>query len=226
MLGAILFKYGYYGFLAIGALSMNMLTFWRRELYGFSVFRAILFPLLLLICGVSGTKLLFYIESGFTSFDGMSFFGAVYLVMLVMPVIGLVFRLKPMQTLDACAPCVASIIGFMRFGCLCAGCCGGVMCTIGAFSFQWPAQLLEGFGDIMILAFLLHLEQKKDKQGILYPVFLLSYGIMRFFVEFIRITPKNILGLSEGQWLSILATLIGMTAVMCFRKGKRYVRST
>lgn len=144
---------------------MLLLTIWRRQQYGFTKLHAVCFPLLLLICGVLGAKVLYFIESGFTSFDGMSFFGAVYLVLLAMPLVGLAFRLRPMQSLDACAPCVASIIGFMRFGCYCAGCCGGVLCSIGTHHFRWPTQLMEGFGDMLILALLLNFEQQQEKTG-------------------------------------------------------------
>jgi len=200
MIPEFLSQYGYHSFLMLGAVSMLVLTLLRRKKYGFSMFSAVIFPLLLLLCGVTGAKLLYFIESGFASFDGMSFFGAVYLVMLMMPVIGLMFHLKPVQTLDACAPCVASIIGFMRFGCFCAACCGGVVCSMGKVSFRWPTQLMEGFGDMMILGLLLSLEQRENKKGLLYPIFLVIYGIMRFDIEFLRDTPKTMLGFSEGQW--------------------------
>lgn len=187
---------------------MLVLTLLRRKQYNLSVLSAIFFPLLLLLCGISGAKLLFFIESGFTSFGGMSFFGSVFLVLVLMPLIGLIFRLKPAQSLDACAPCVASIIAFMRFGCFCAGCCGGVLCTVGQQSFRWPTQLIEGFGDMLILAVLLFLEKKGSKKGWLYPIFLVCYGVMRFAIEFLRDTPKNLLGCSEGQWLALLAILV------------------
>lgn len=220
MVREFLKEFGYYGFLAIGSVSMLILSIWRRNRYALSFISAVCFPLVLLICGISGAKLLFYFESGFKSFSGMSFFGAVYLVMLIMPLIGYVFQLKPLQTLDACAPCVASIIGFMRFGCFCAGCCGGIACNIGTLSFYWPTQIIEGFGDILILAVLLSIEQKEEWNGCLYPVFLVSYGILRLLVEFVRDTPKNIMGFSEGQWLAFLGVLLGVGAIMCIRREK------
>lgn len=220
MIADILAHYGYHSFLALGAISMVVLTLWRRQQYGLSPLLAICFPLVLLVCGVSGTKLLYYIESGFTSFNGMSFFGAVFLVLLLMPLAGLLFRLKPLQSLDACAPCVASIIGFMRFGCLCAGCCGGVVCSVGNVSFRWPTQLLEGFGDMLILGLLLSLEQREGQRGLLYPLFLVFYGVMRFGIEFLRDTPKDMLFLSEGQWLSLLGILLGTVWLIISRKGK------
>ena len=196
---------------------MLILTLLRRKQYNLSVLSAICFPLFLLLCGISGAKLLFFIESGFTSISGMSFFGAVFLVLLLMPLVGLIFRLKPTQSLDACAPCVASIIAFMRFGCYCAGCCGGVLCVLGQHSFRWPTQLMEGFGDMMILAVLLYFEKKGNKRGLLYSIFLLCYGMMRFVIEFLRDTPKNLWAFSEGQWLSLLAIVIAVIWIVFSR---------
>lgn len=226
MLFQLLSTYGYYGFLAVGAVSMLVLTLLRRKYYNLSVFSAVCFPLLLLLCGISGAKLLFFIESGLVSFGGMSFFGAVFLVLMLMPLIGFIFRLKPAQSLDACAPCVASIIAFMRFGCFCAGCCGGVMCTIGQQSFRWPTQLMEGFGDMLILAVLLYIEKRGNRKGWLYPLFLLGYGVMRFAIEFLRDTPKTMWLLSEGQWLALGGIAISVIWIMILRKVKSNVIST
>ncbi len=220
MISDFLLQYGYHAFLALGAISMVVLTVLRRTRYKLSAFSAVCFPLLLLICGIAGAKLLYFVESGFASFEGMSFFGAVFLVLLLMPLVGLLFKLNPSQSLDACAPCVASIISFMRFGCFCAGCCGGIACAIGEYRFRWPTQLIEGLGDLLILAWLLTLEQKETKKGALYPMFLVSYGAMRFALEFLRATPKNALGLSEGQWLALAGIAIGLIWNMYLRKVK------
>ena len=197
---------------------MTLLMVWRRRKYAVSVVSASAISLLLLVCGIAGAKLLFFVESGFRSFGGMSFFGSIILVFLLMPVVGLLFRLELLQTLDFCAPCVASIISFMRFGCFCAGCCGGIMCTVGTYSFRWPTQLIEGFGDLAILMYLLAAEKKGHCKGRLYPMFLVLYGVLRFFVEFVRETPKELWALSEGQWLSLLCIIIGGSLVITLRR--------
>ena len=71
---------------------------------------------------------------------------------------------------------------------------------------------MEGFGDMLILFFLLCVEKKERFSGKSYPVFLISYGIMRFAIEFVRDTTKDWLGLSHGQWFSIVG--IGIALVM------------
>lgn len=206
--------HGYYFFLGIGAVAMLVLMLLRRRQCALSVGQASLYTLLLLATGIAGAKLLFFFESGMESFSGMSFFGAVYLVLLVMPIIGLLFRLQPQQSLDACAPCVAAIIGFMRFGCWCAGCCGGISAAIGGYNFVWPTQLMEGFGDMAILLLLLWLEQGGTARGKAYSVFLVAYGILRFIIEFFRNTSKDWCGLSHGQCFSLIGIILAVLIVV------------
>ena len=199
-------SYGYHSFLMLGALSMFLLLLLRRRQYGLSKVKAMLFCGLLLGCGIAGAKLLYFLESGGSSFSGMSFFGSVFLVPIAMPLIGNIMGIDAGKVPDLCAPCVASIISFMRFGCFCGGCCGG---TYSSSGFRWPTQLMEGFGDLLILFGLLYVEGK-GKQGTLYPIFLVGYGVLRFFVEFLRDTSKNIFGFSNGQLFAIAAVIVGI----------------
>lgn len=212
MMIRFLSQYGYHFFLALGAVAMLVLMLVRRNRYALSAVQATLYTLLLLVTGIAGAKLLYFFECGMESFSGMSFFGAVYLVLLMMPVIGLVFKMKPVDSLDACAPCVAAIVGFQRFGCFCAGCCGGI--PMGTSGKLWPTQLMEGFGDMAILLLLLAVEGKDKNRGKGYPLFLLTYGIMRFCIEFVRDTSKDWFGLSHGQWFSIVGIGIALIILM------------
>lgn len=198
-------SYGYRLFLTLGSLSMLVLLLFRHKQYDLSKTKATLFTFLLLLCGISGAKLLYFLESSGTSFSGMSFFGSVFLVPAAMPIIGYAMGIDPKRVPDLCAPCVASIIAFMRFGCYCAGCCGGIYSSTG---FRWPTQLIEGFGDLLILFLLLHIEAK-GKRGVLYPAFLICYGVLRFFVELVRDTPKTFYGLSNGQLFAVAAVFTG-----------------
>lgn len=149
---------------------------------------------------------MYWLEHNGKSMSGMSFFGAVFLIPILMPAFGYYFDLKKIEILNLCAPCVASMIMFMRLGCFCAGCCGGMLSKI--IGFKWPTQLIESIGDFLILLWLLYLGNQKKKEN-LYAVFLINYGFLRFFIEFLRDTPKLFFGLSNGQIFSIIAIVIG-----------------
>ena len=212
MITQFLSSYGYYFFLAVGAVAMLVLMLVRKHRYGLSGIQATIYTLLLLVTGIAGAKLLYFFECGMNSFSGMSFFGAVYLVLLAMPLIGMMFKLKPMESLDACAPCVAAIVGFQRFGCYCAGCCGGI--PMGESGMLWPTQLMEGFCDMAILAFLLLGEARGFAKGKGYSLFLISYGMIRFLLEFVRDTSKDWLGLSHGQWFSMAGISVALLMLL------------
>lgn len=218
MITQFLSQHGYYFFLGVGAVAMLVLMLLRRKRFSLSVWQATLFTLLLLATGIAGAKLLYFFESGMTSFSGMSFFGAVYLVAFLMPVVGLAFKLKPSASLDACAPCVAAIVGFQRFGCFCAGCCGGI--PIGNSNMTWPTQVMEGAGDMLLLYLILLAEEKETSKIKGYPLFLVGYGIMRFLIEFVRATTKDWLGLSHGQWFAIAGIVLAVLMIKGVKNEK------
>lgn len=213
--------------MALGAASMAVLMLYRRGRFGLTPVRALLFALILLVCGLTGTKLLYLaenwretLEHG-VSLGGQSFFGAVLLVPLLMPLAGRAFRLSPHSTLDACAPCVSAILAFTRFGCFLNGCCGGIAASLGSLSFRWPTQLMESLWDMCIVLFLLDREERGISSGSLYPLFLLLYCPARFLLEFLRDTPKDWLRLSHGQWFAAVSAVVGGLALYSLRRGAR-----
>ena len=196
--------------IGIGAVGMLVCTIKRKERFRLNVLQCLVFTLLLTACGIAGAKLLFYLESGMKSWGGVSFFGSVFLIPLVMPIIGLLFRLKLWETVDVCAPCVAIMVAFIRVGCWIGGCCGGWVMYIGDIYFAWPTQIMECIGDLLIAFWLVRVENREKWQGLLYPLLMISYSIMRFLLEFLRYTPEKWLNLGHGQWFSMAAILISV----------------
>lgn len=194
--------------LTIGILGMFWCAARRRSRYRMNALSCGLFALILTLTGVAGAMGMYYLETG--AFGGVSFFGSVFLIPVLMPLLGLLFRLKPGETLDLCAPCVAIMIGCMRFNCFLSGCCGGWQMCVGSLCFAWPTQMLESIGDFAILLWLLKKETQEYYSGRLYPLFLISYSTMRFTLEFLRDTPKDWLYLSHGQWFSLVAVIAGV----------------
>lgn len=199
----------YWLMLTLGTLGMMLCAVNRRERFALKNWQCILFSLLLTVVGVTGAMLLYFLETG--TFGGVSFYGSVFLIPLLMPLVGLLFRLRPGQTMDLCGPCVAIMIGCMRFGCFLTGCCGGWTVCFGNYCFAWPTQMMDSIGDFAILTVLLQMEGKPLQNGRLYPMFMMLYSAMRFFLEFLRDTPKNWLSMSNGQWFAVVAMAVGYT---------------
>lgn len=206
----------------LGFLGMCFISWRRAERYRLARWQSAAFAVLLAAVGVAGVKLLYILENWQSvrsgGYIGMSFFGAVYLVPLLMPLLGRIFRLRARETLDLCALCVAMMVGFMRMGCFMNGCCGGKLTEVFGLRFRIPTQLFESIGDFVILSVLMDMEKKGAFKGRLYALFLIFYGILRFILEFMRTTEKSVLGMSNGQWFSALAVAAGLITVSALKR--------
>lgn len=97
-----------------------------------------------------------------------------------------------------------------RIGCLHAGCCRGIACSFG----KWPSVPVEiAFQFSSILCFWL-LRKKSLLIGQHFHIYLIAYGLFRFFHEFLRATPKPFIGISGYQ---IIAFITAISASVAFR---------
>ena len=200
----------YYLMMILGFVFMLILMLKRREMYSLKAWQAVIFTLFIMFSGLLGCKILYILENlgQPITFGGFSFFGAVFLVPPLMALFGLIFKLKPIKSIEASAACVCAMVGTIRIGCFLNGCCGGWTAKIGETVFVWPTQLIECVFDFLILAYLLRAEKKG--KSCLYARFMLHYSEIRFLLEFLRDTDKDWLWLSHGQWFAIIAIIISL----------------
>ncbi len=192
----------------------------RAKAYDITLMKAIPITMLLILYGCAGARLLNILENpGEAANGGMSVFGSIFLVPIAMAITALIFRIKIGKCIDFVAMYVPLIIAFMRVGCMVSGCCGGIVVTIGTLEFVPPVQLIECLFDLCIFGILFWQEKKNQiiAQGEQYPKFLIMYSVIRFILEIFRDTQKNILGLSSGQWFSIIALIIGTVVFVVLR---------
>jgi len=116
-----------------------------------------------------------------------------------------------------CALTFGHAIG--RLGCLMAGCCFGRETNLfwaihlhGAD--RYPTQLLEALGLFFIGAHLLKAQVSKFK---LICHYLIGYGVLRFFIEYLRgdIVRGQWWIFTPSQWMSLVMIIIGL--VLTFR---------
>ena len=213
----------------VGLIGMIVICWRRANLYccapttiGKKI-KAVVFVLLLAVFGLLGTKVLYVLENLQETIDngitlgGQSFFGALFLVPVAMIGCGWLLGLRPLASTDFCAPPVIFILMCMRLGCFMTGCCGGIkVCNI-----EVPAQLIEAIGDACIFVFLLYREERGKHKGQLYPLLMLLYGSMRFLIEFVRDTPKDIFFFSRGQVYSVFAIIIAVVWIVRLQNEKK-----
>ena len=123
-------------------------------------------------------------------------------------------------------------LGFGRIGCTMAGCCYGKVCHAPfALVFTnphsaaplnvplWPTEPVSAAANFLIALVLYLLYRKRKVHGEVFGFYLILYGIFRFLIEFVRATPKDILGtFSNNQVISIIMVAAGIAIVTYRRK--------
>ncbi len=125
--------------------------------------------------------------------------------------------------LNPIVPVLPLAHAFGRIGCFCAGCCYGIPTTsrLGVVYTHpaggapigiplLPVQLFEAGLNLVIFCVLLVFTRRTKSKTLVLPVYIASYGCVRFFLEFIRYDAARgaLLGLSTSQWISILGVLL------------------
>jgi phosphatidylglycerol:prolipoprotein diacylglycerol transferase len=149
-----------------------------------------------------GGNLAVLLDSGRTVVGGL--IGGALGVWVVKKALGITQRLG-----NHIAPAAALGIGIGRLGCFCAGCCYGQPTGVPGFGVDFgdgvlrhPTQLYEAGWDWLLFAFLLVLNQRVRIPGANFRIFVILYLGMRFFLEFIRVEPRLVLGLTGFQLAS------------------------
>jgi len=193
--------------IGLGGVAMFVSMLLQKKQYPqVAVWKMAIVTLLLLVTGVAGTMILAYIEMG--EFGGTSFYGAVFLVpVLMFP--AMLMKITYKDILNLCAPAECAMLIVMRFDCLDKGCCFGRY--LPSLGIQFPSQIVEMFAGAIVMATLIWMH-RKNRQTQLYPWYMILYGVLRFFMQGFRYggTIPWVLGLSQGHFWSLVSMLIGI----------------
>lgn len=235
-----------YGFMiAVGVICCVAMAMKRAKKYGMSDEAVIDIAICGLAAGFLGAKLL-YLVVEWRAFlaDPLSMLGSRGFVVyggISAGVLGAIIyckykKLVFLEYFDLCAPSIALAQGFGRIGCFMAGCCYGkeTDLPIGVIFPEnsmapagvkvLPTQLFSSAGNFCIMFFLLWHYKRGKRVGDTGFVYMLLYGIGRFFLEFLRNDDRGVVGiLSTSQFISlfIVAAAIGL---LCW-KGRSLKQS-
>jgi phosphatidylglycerol:prolipoprotein diacylglycerol transferase len=118
-------------------------------------------------------------------------------------------------------------VGIMlgRIGCMMQGCCLGKVCAANWFTIndahgvpRWPASQVEFLFNALMLGVILLLRWGRIAPGQLFHIYLMAYGIFRFFHEFLRETPEIIGPVSGYQIAALGIFILGATGFVSRRK--------
>lgn len=85
--------------------------------------------------------------------------------------------------------------------------------------YRHPSQFYESAKNFFIFGVLWILKDRKIPRGFIFWSFISMYGVIRFFIEFVKEPDGMFLGLTTGQWLCIPMALIG-TGMLIYLKRK------
>ncbi len=233
------------GVLVAGAVGWRLV---RRQGLNFNDFLLLVTPTLVL--GVIGAKAAYLILnasridlSRLTEPDylnallsgGFVFYGGIPLGLLGFWLAEKLFGIDGKPYLALGLPLLPLAHGFGRIGCYLAGCCFGVPYdgplavtyyhSLGAPAGVplFPVQLLEAAVEFVIFALLLGLFLQGWGAGRLLGVYLVTYGVARFCLEYLRFDAERgrFLWLSTSQWVSVFAVLGAGTYLLWTRRQVR-----
>ncbi|MBQ3571549.1 MAG: prolipoprotein diacylglyceryl transferase [Clostridia bacterium] len=178
--------------------------------------------------GVTNPK--FSLEDGITAIGGLGTGALTYIIICLSFQKRYPYALT--KTVMVAPLCMIIAHAFGRLGCLFGGCChgaylgseyvfGGIKMTsagTGITGYYVPVQLYESLFLFMLFAILSILVLKKRFKLIL-PIYLASYGVWRFCIEFARDDYRGsfIGNLSPSQSLSILLVVLAVPAFFILR---------
>jgi phosphatidylglycerol:prolipoprotein diacylglycerol transferase len=231
-----------YGLLvALGILAGVILGEHLNRQSGGEPGRIVDMSVIVVLAGLAGARIIFVLDNwGYYAQDpveilkfwqgGLVFYGGLAGGTAAFILVIRHYRLYLWDMLDIGAAAVALGHAFGRLGCFSAGCCYGRPSTLPwSITFTdphclavevlntpvHPTQLYSFLFLTTLAAFLAYLHPRRRFPGQMAAVYLLSYGIFRFAVEFLRGDPRGSLEaagitLSVSQWASLTATAAGV----------------
>lgn len=214
-----------YWFMMLLGLGINLfISIKQRKRYGYSTAKSLVIPMLFLVVAFIGGKLMYVIENFNTvkengiQLNGMSLFGAIFLFPIVTFAVCKLSKIDFGEILDYCTPFGIILLACTRTGCFISGCCGAFTIWKDGNPIILPVQLMEVMLDLIILEICRYIENKKFKSGLVYPIFMILYGICRFGLEFLRKTEITFIIFSNGQIFSIISVVFGAILYCYFYK--------
>lgn len=188
--------------------------------------------LVLAIAGIIGAKLYHVITliwtahpalstRGFLDFAGLAWNGGLIAGFAVLVWFARAHRVSLLALLDAASPSASIGYAFGRLGCFLAGDGDygkptnlpwgmsfphGLVPTVQRVH---PTPLYEIAGAVLLFFVLRSIAKRDVAAGTVFAVYLLGSGLFRFAVEFIRINPPVLLGLTEAQIISLISIIAG-----------------
>ncbi len=202
-------------FILIGLVLMIFISLFQIKISKLSIFKSILLSIFLVVFGVTGAVILAYIENG--NWGGISFYGSVLLIPVLLPIVSILLKEKYTKLLDLSVPQICIMLFAMKINCHISGCCGGKLLYISKSGSEifFPSQIVESIIALILAIIFIGLINKRKMKNNIYPLFFIVYGTTRLILNFFRNVKENFIWIiPAGHFWSIISILIGFVFIV------------
>ena len=159
---------------------------------------------------VLSVKVFALFETG--NFSNMSLFGGVFFMPLFYWGVAKLAKQKAADVFDVFTICLVFTLMCARLNCMISGCCLGAHIPIeGLTHLRFPTRELELLFYVILLSRLWRKVLSGSARGMIYPIYMISYGIFRFVTETLRFSDRTDSILHVSHLWALLSLGIGIS---------------
>lgn len=172
------------------------------------------------VLGVLSVKVFALFETG--NFSNMSLFGGVFFMPLFYWGVAKLAKQKTADVFDVFTICLVFTLMCARLNCIISGCCLGAHIPIeGLTHLRFPTRELELLFYVLLLSRLWRKVLSGSARGMIYPIYMISYGIFRFVTETLRVSDRTDSILHVSHLWALLSLGIGISIYGELRKKEK-----
>lgn len=172
------------------------------------------------VLGVLSVKVFALFETG--NFSNMSLFGGVFFMPLFYWGVAKLAKQKTADVFDVFTICLVFTLMCARLNCMISGCCLGAHIPIeGLTHLRFPTRELELLFYVLLLSRLWRKVLSGSARGMIYPIYMISYGIFRFVTETLRVSDRTDSILHVSHLWALLSLGIGISIYGELRKKEK-----
>ena len=172
------------------------------------------------VLGVLSVKVFALFETG--DFSNMSLFGGVFFMPLFYWGVAKLAKQKAADVFDVFTICLVFTLMCARLNCIVSGCCLGAHIPIeGLTHLRFPTRELELLFYVLLLSRLWRKVLSGSARGMIYPIYMISYGIFRFVTETLRFSDRTNSILHVSHLWALLSLGIGISIYGELRKKEK-----
>ena len=162
------------------------------------------------VLGVLSVKVFALFETG--NFSNMSLFGGVFFMPLFYWGVAKLAKQKAADVFDVFTICLVFTLMCARLNCIISGCCLGAHIPIeGLTHLRFPTRELELVFYVILLSRLWRKVVTGSARGMIYPIYMIAYGIFRFVTETLRFSDRTDSILHVSHLWALLSLGIGIS---------------